>query len=898
MRKTVFILLLITALPGLVFAWADWKAVSNQHFRIYYKDRWESEAIEVLRTMEYYRPYLEELNGNQRGQVPVTIEDIGNIVNGYTDPFSNRIVLFAYPPTNDELAVCEDWWQLVGSHEYIHMLQITREGGIPKWLRIGLGNYLFPQIHQPAWMTEGITVYGESRLSPFTGRMNGGTFPATIKALAAQGNLPSPTKASYYSYDTPHAQFYTFGGAFYTYLAQTYGEEKFSLLFGSMSSSLTAYLNPLFPYFNLDKAYKKVYGKPLRYLWRDWIESERNSHYALPEHNLTEDGWFKTDLQSDSSSYYYLAGKAEKTDPGSSFFSYKLLRKPFENQKAADSSRPQVLLEQSNDFPAGYYIRGNKLYYTRSEYRKGFANTELDGYGSITELWQKDLTTGKRALLHTGQFRAFFPLQEGTFLISEDDENHKASALYLVSPSTGTRELFYESDMLIYKLLPYKEKLVLGGKRSWQTGSIYIFDPQSKEVSSLVDTPYYEVPVSIQGDSLIFNAVYDGNYSTYILNLQSMQTYSYAPKHYMGSPALVPDGKVMFISINSGGFDIYSDYLQPQPYEIKPAAAYQNPWNDETDMTSGTRDFVFSGKGKAFLSNLAHMTVPRLLHMPLVSGTGDSLSIGYMLVGRDATGDFPFWSAMVYYDTYYDKVKYGLSLENAFFRPVRQVISYSNEDEQTLSSILAVTLYKRMNYGLRNVTTGFSFITSDNYKRKVWTPNLQMNWGWSTGSLATMQSIPYETKDFLPSDRERLGWQSFYQARQKMPLSSELRTSIHLAIDPEADPDEVFAPIRGYSSSLSANEGITLKTSWYKPVIQVREGLWNPQVYLEDINVGLFYDASAPFDGEQVKSRYSTGAELLAELGLAYYLRVNAGIRFSLRNDRLSRFEFFIDTLF
>jgi hypothetical protein len=119
-------------------------------------------------------------------------------------------------------------------------------------------------------MSEAITVYGESAMSPYSGRMNGGTYPAIISALSAEGKMPSLTKAGYYSSSTPLANHYVFGGSFYQYLADTYGPDKFPILFEYTGGSLFSYLNPLYSNLSLDKAYQDAYGKPLQVLWSEW----------------------------------------------------------------------------------------------------------------------------------------------------------------------------------------------------------------------------------------------------------------------------------------------------------------------------------------------------------------------------------------------------------------------------------------------------------------------------------------------------------------------------------------------------------------------------------------------------------------------------------------------------
>jgi hypothetical protein len=268
------------------------------------------------------------------------------------------------------------------------------------------------------------------------------------------------------------------------------------------------------------------------------------------------------------------------------------------------------------------------------------------------------------------------------------------------------------------------------------------------------------------------------------------------------------------------------------------------------------------------------------------------------LSGNDVVGDFPFWSATLVYDTKFSKFKYALALENNFFRPIKQIISYSNEDEQSLSSLQSVALFKRVNYGLQAVNAGFSILTKDDYHRKVWSPFIDMSFGWATGTLFTRQSVPYETRFFLPSDRYRVGWQSYFQYHQKLPYSSELKTTVLIAGDKAAESDEVFGSIRGYDYAFETNQGAVIQANWYKPVIKIREGLWNPQIYIEDINLGFFCDAAIPIPKNEALRQTSGGLEILTELGMAYYLRLNFGVRFSYNQDEVTMAQFFIDTLF
>ncbi len=908
MHKQIWVLLLLY-LPSLIFGWADWQSISTKHFRIYYKDNWEAEAAKVLTTMEYYRPYLEELTGNEKHKIPITIEDLGIVVNGYTDTFKTRIALFASPPTTGDLAVCEDWWRLVGSHEYIHMLQMTKESGMPKILRIAFSNYFYPTLWQPEWMTEGITVYGESHLSPYGGRLNGGTYPSIISALAKSDKLPSITKAGYYSFDTPQAQYYVFGGAFYEYLSDQYGEDKFARLFDKTSSSMTAFLNPLFPYFNLDKAFNKIYGKPISELWKDWITYEKRQEFEMPKRSLTSDGWFKSDLTVYNDTLYYVAGKAVKTGPGSSFFTNRLYRKSYPEVLKAlehDSTgifigkiiEPTILVEQTSDFPAGYHLADGKLYYSRAEWYNGFANNEIDGYGSTVQIWQQDLQDNKRIELYHGQIRSFLPLQDGSLIISEDNQTHTASNLYIINPRLKTKTVLLESNALISTILSNGDKFDLTMKNHWQNCGIFSFDPTDNSIVPLIHTPFYADAVSVNGDSLVFNAVFENRMHAYVYNMNSGVCYRMGDIDDVRSPVVLPGGETLFISLNAGGYDIYRDVLPLSQYIIPQDKPFDKPVEKSSLPEDITAQFRKSGKTGTYLANLGHMAVSRLMHRPIIEKSGDSLAVGISLSGNDVVGDFPFWTADLIYDFEFDEFKYSFTLENEFFRPVKHVLSYSNLDKHSVSSLQYLTLYRKQNYGLRLVTAGFSYLTRHDFDRKIWTPFMDFYLGWANTNIMTRQYIPYETQTFLPSDRDRLGWQNLFFLHQKLPFSSELKASVFTADDEDADIDEVFGKIRGYKKAIKTNKGAVIQASWYKPIFKIKEGLWNPQIYAEDVNLGLFCDAALPYPNDEAIRQTSYGLEIIAELGFAYYVRLNTGIRFSNNIKDNMQVQFFIDTLF
>ncbi len=896
MRHSVILfIVLLCIIPLGLCAWTNWNTLSNHSFKIFYQRGMESEAMAAMQTLEHYRPYLESLTGNTHPQTAIKIEDIGNLVNGYANPIGNQIALFRYPPTSDELSVCDDWTQMVAPHEYIHMLQMTNDSGVPQLLRQIFGNLLYVQLHQPMWMTEGITVYGESQLSPTSGRLNGGYYTSIVSALAKEDRLPSLTKAAYYSSDTPLAHYYVFGGSFHSYLARTYGEDKFATLYHDNSSRVESYTNGAMPSLSLNGAFARTYGKPLEVLWQDWQKSEKAKPYQMPQQRSTHSGWNKSELKSINDKLYYIASKADKTGPGASFYHNGIVR--FD----PTTNKSRFLIRQSTEFPVGFQIANNKIYYSRNQVKRGFANNENDGFGYVTEILSADLNGYNRKVLCKGLIRAFYPMPDGSLLLAEDMPDYQSSVIKRFDPASGKATEQFSTTKLVHGIFVDGDRIFVNAKDYWKNSSIFKLDIAAKKLIPIIDTPSWEVMTALNGDIISFAAVYDGNTGSYQYNLTSGISSRHADISDIRTPVQTSQGKDYFISVNGDGLDVYTDKLSLKPFSI-PNKAYDKPpfkripyssaaakpattamlTKSDGPSAPGNWDEAIDSyniKQGSYMDNILHLLMPRMLHLPILEGTSDSLSIGAILVGNDVVGDFPQWQLTGYYDTFRSKTNVEFALQNSFFRPLHQQIQVSNIDGGSLTLNQYATLYQRANYGLNSIVSGFSYTATDAYERRIVTPYISNNLSWAGGRLGLYNSLVYEDIENVSSNRKRLGWQGQLSFRQQTTTHSELNSTVNMAYDPDAPTDEVFYPLRGYNDELPSNQGVTIRNTLYHPLLKIREGIWSPQIYLEDISAGVFFDAALPRYNTEAAAQYSYGAELIAEVGAAFYGMMNIGVR-------------------
>ena len=228
-----------------------------------------------------------------RGKVDLVIADNVDYTNGYATPFpSNRIVIFAHPPV-DEIALRNyaDWSQLVVTHELTHIFHLSRAEGIWKLGRYVFGRHpaLFPNAFMPAWVTEGLAVYYESRLTG-TGRLEGSEHYMIARAAAEAGSFPRLGEISLATSRFPGGEtVYAYGSFIFDYLSRTRGEKSIRRFIDVTSRSI-------FP-ITLNGKSKKAFGISFERAWQQWTDSLLRATQRKPEpipgwRELTPEGWF------------------------------------------------------------------------------------------------------------------------------------------------------------------------------------------------------------------------------------------------------------------------------------------------------------------------------------------------------------------------------------------------------------------------------------------------------------------------------------------------------------------------------------------------------------------------------------------------------------------------------
>ncbi len=172
----------------------EWRTLATDRLRVHFTAELETLARRTLANAAWAYDRLAKELPPPRGIIDIVVADNVDYANGYATTYpSNRIVVYARPPVDEPtLRNHADWNRILVTHEMVHIFHLDRVGGI--WQvgqRVfGRAAPLFPNRYGPNWLIEGIAVHYESRLTG-AGRLNGMEYPALVRALARDGELPS-----------------------------------------------------------------------------------------------------------------------------------------------------------------------------------------------------------------------------------------------------------------------------------------------------------------------------------------------------------------------------------------------------------------------------------------------------------------------------------------------------------------------------------------------------------------------------------------------------------------------------------------------------------------------------------------------------------------------------------
>ncbi|MBI4485745.1 MAG: PD40 domain-containing protein [Acidobacteria bacterium] len=270
------------------------RTLPTEHFIVYFhqgEDRLAARLAVIAE--ETWTTLQQQMAVTPPAMTHVLLVDQTDMSNGFATPipYNTVFVTAVWPAGSEFIGNTEDWLRLVFVHEYTHIVHLDRSEGWARAVRSVFGRtpYAFPNVFLPAWQIEGLATYQESELTA-GGRLHAGDFGA-ITAEAARARRPQPLdrlNGGLIDWPGGHAP-YAYGAGFHAYLADAYGAEKLGAL-----ASATARRIP----YTASRAFRRVYGKSLGALWREYqtrlVESTRGPSSTGGAVRLTMHGFVVT----------------------------------------------------------------------------------------------------------------------------------------------------------------------------------------------------------------------------------------------------------------------------------------------------------------------------------------------------------------------------------------------------------------------------------------------------------------------------------------------------------------------------------------------------------------------------------------------------------------------------
>jgi hypothetical protein len=843
-RRPLLLLLLLCMLPA--WTWSGWKTLKTEHFTVFYLPGYEAAARRALNELEAGRPRVERLTGNTAWHVPVVIEDVGFSPNGSTDPIGYRLRLNTASPTADVMA--QNWWRVVTTHEYAHLTELTNVSNDPADLSRTFGRFYQPNVFAPLWVTEGIAVYAESQLTPFTGRLNQGYFDAYLDACVAAGQFPTiedvtSERETFLLGDRP----YLFGSTFFRYLAQTYGEEKFAVFFTANGGDLAALLSPVLPGVGLDRTARRVFGKPLPALWRDWEASltGRAAGYALDGTPVTTHGWYAAAPCRLDNFIYYTRAWAVKTRPFATG-----MRRTVEAYDIT-TGETHTVFGLTAGVVSALQARAGRLYYAVEELKSGYANATQLRTGIIASLHERTLATGADREVLRAPLRAFAPLPDGSLLYSVERTDAFGSTLYRVDPDTGENRRVGDTPLLIDQLAADDAHVVAVARTDGANFNLYRCAPDTLTFTPLLPSPLQECHATLADGKCFFSANFTGRSAVYYYDFTTDTVARLTTRGYADHPVYDPvSRRLYYFGLTARGFDLYNLPLAPVAFTLPTTVDVPLPPAPPVPESAITRG--------GYRDNLA--TLKPVMWYPWLNGTGRDFAGSATVMGYDAVGDFPGYSVTMQYNGASRALGVDAALQCNFFAPAMAGIIYRGIDARTLTVIAGSPLYASLQPGLADVVAMTTVEWDARRATQRWTPEVSFTLAAPTSVLAARLALPARHYD--------AGWQTAgadLGVRAAQLFGSTLFTASARGLIHPEDGDGPNP--RGFIDDPAPGSRTLLAFDVSRRLLPLRFGLWNPQVYLEDITGGLFFDVELP---ARRGPRIAGGAQASLESSFAF----------------------------
>ena len=817
MISIIYIMVFTSAFAGL----NDWRFIESDYFVVFYPESYRERATEVIEYLEEVRSDINIRVGNSSDfKTRVVIVDQGDNYNGIAESINRKLDIFTSSATMEsELGNLQSWSRLVATHEQTHIAQLTNSSGFAKVLTTLFGDGISPNQRIPDWMVEGIAVYSESQSSPYEGRVNGTYFKEIVSKKAEALEFPNQLTASNLYNSYPLGNYYIYGGAFFDFLSKQYGKEKIAEFFKINGRNIySLYLGELFPFFGIDKSAKKTFGKSFKTLFREWKEHEESRVVKTDKSSKIVDkyGIYYGNIKKEGKTLFFTRRILKQYGP----FGIKLINQLVEY--STDVERLRVVKEYNGEIE-NLEISNGKLYYSVSELKRGFINISLDGYDYIKRLVSYDFKSKEFKEEIKGDFKTFM-VSGDSFYLFRERMNDFGSEILVYKRGEIVKKVVLEE--LVSEAIEVDGTVLVVSKKREGSWNINSLDMDKFEMKETISTPYAEYGISVFENKLCFTSNYQGKMGIYSYGLNNKEVELISDCSFAKGGAIVGD-ELYFIGIDSSGEVLKKGKM------IREVVNFEREIVVEREESS--EDYI---EKRAFGKNMSYLFFPSERFFPT------------LLRGKDGIG----------FNRYYGEYlgdEININFESKLFSPLNitfeeELILDDGWKHNKLTLEGEVLLYKRIKRGLTELNVS---LESD----------LK---GENEFGVEALFSEPYGSlrlnMDYL------LSGDSYKLSARYAKLIGKYNFNMNGDIFENYDND-MSLRVFDVNSTIVKNRSYRGSVNMMRPLLKVRRGVLNPNVYINDLFVNGFVDYLELYSD---KKRVVSGVEILGEVNVAYNISV------------------------
>ena len=870
-----------------------WRTLHTEHFSVHFSEARREDARLAAAVAEKVYPFVtRQLRWEPRSRTHILLLDSFDLSNGFATPLPfNYSGIFLTPPDDGELLQSRDWLEMVLVHEFTHIVHMDKARGFPLALRNTFGRLwpTFPNAIEPSWIIEGLAVHNESDAAMAYGRLGNTHFEAMMRAEVARG-LRSLAEVNADGRGFPLNRAYLYGGYFFAFLRERYGDNAIRQLVESYSGKLFWY--------PIDSNPERATGRTMAQLWVEYHEWLRERFAARPDAPAPREGevlaraWtiFSPVLTPSGDRWYA---------QGDGYTLPSLVRQ-------ARGGKPEALRETENDTRVA--ALGND----------GVLLSQLEvceNYQLYYDLYRVEASGRGERLTECGRNRLAAPLPDGRVVVVRLS-GVTAEVALLDERGKAVRTLYRAADGESVVGLAAKGKSVVIS--SLRDGAWSLVDVAGSEPVVLVSDAAikHSLRFGASADEIFFIADYGKAYNVWSLKLgsRSMQRWTQALNGVkeMSDPV---DGEVLLVTIEADGDALRLYRLPDAPLEQRYAPSLAGMPEARAEARVAAADEPYS----PWSSLRPHAWVP------IIDAADGAFAVGASVFGQDALGLHQYVFAPLYeftqhqllgsLDYVYDR-RHGLLVNRTMtVKATRddKVRRYSiKENAQWVSTWQHLALNRRFYWGLgaavehekeREVDDGTTplkrervvgLVAGVDTRRRQW-----LSEGPSQGQWLRLFA---ETSDKLKADYTgnvvRADW------RGHLPIRSTVLAlrwneaygtlgAQRFELGGSKSDEYILLPVlnerefalRGYTSGgdpgLVGHRARVLTAEWRTPLADIDRHAMTPPLGINRVSLNLFYDLGAAWErGGSPDYHRGIGVELLGELQAIYAfgLQVRAGL--------------------